>query len=72
MANVSLILAVATVPAPQHGGFDATLLGLPVVGEGETREHAVWNLCEAVCDYVDVHGLNDAVVLLRTWGNSVC
>jgi hypothetical protein len=70
MIAIESIVALAITPAPEHGGYDAELLGLPAVGEGGTADHAVFNLCDAIGDYVQVRGVDDAIVRLRTWMDS--
>jgi hypothetical protein len=70
MASLSSIIAIAIIPAPEDGGYNAELLGLPAVGEGLTHEHAVWNLCEAIDDYLQARGTADAIARLRTWMDS--
>jgi hypothetical protein len=67
MGCVSAIIALVVKPSREHAGYDASVLGLPAVGEGTTQEHAVWNLCDALQDYLGARGMADAVGRLRLW-----
>jgi len=54
-------IVVELIPDLEQGGFTARVPDIPAYGEGETEEEAITDLREAICGYIEVFGLDDAV-----------
>lgn len=59
-----LKLCVEIIPDEVQGGFTAHVPNIPAYGEGDTEEHAIADLKEAIELYIEVRGLDDALSLV--------
>jgi predicted RNase H-like HicB family nuclease len=58
-------LNVELIPDEEQGGFTATIPDIPAYGEGETEAAAIEDLKEALRLYIEVRGVDQAMLLVR-------
>ena len=58
-------LTVELIPDEEQGGFTACIPDIPAYGEGDTEAAAIEDLKEALRLYIEVRGMDQAMLLVR-------